>query len=417
MAIEKLLGLENTNGVKIFKSNQALLELQEEINNLYALKAEAYNKNAMFEFDVSSLVEAPQEIEEYLYDIKQLLDRLAGKTAEKDAQKVVQMIQKLCDAIMSVVKPFTDLGLPELPIIGSISQLLSKLQTLSKVYDSMDPEVKQQLEDEYEKKDKFGMKWTLPKNIKKYIADIKEDVEIIIRELPYIFYIFLFAIVMVIIDAITSIFKALGMGSFDVGKLIKGKGVSFSLDLDNFKPPEGILDAIPKAFPVCLTAMQQLPSLIESAITGIIKKIFAFRYLFKDHRVFPGEGMLSTIEKNIISCKFNLSAEQNYNDRIKNDIKVNLLKEELQDEKDKPKTSGNGDAAKAIQKRSEIIQARLEREITETEELLKTLKTQKEQIKKSTEDYIFVFKRGSKKDDDSISCKLDITLETTEDDG
>lgn len=282
------------------------------------------------ELSTSQLLISPMEetingFKKTLSSIVKILDVLAGNNSDATtADKLVSAVTNVCNALTACVAPVTEIGFPEVPLLGNLGEFLKMLMQKDKIFRMLPPEIRKQVEEKLkkEKEGKSTAQWAMECLQKimgtgwaPLLQSAWQDIVKIMANLPFLPITILFAAVSVLIDAVSQLFNVVGLGVFNFDSLIKGKKLNFDLNIQDpgfsFDPPGNIIEALGKCIPLILNSIVTLPQMI---INGILENLWLFTSglgsIFNASTYASNQFMISAINDTILSNELFIENEK-----------------------------------------------------------------------------------------------------------
>lgn len=220
-----------------------------------------------------------------LSSIVNILDSLAGNNTEATAaDNLVSSITNVCNALTACVAPVTQLGFPEIPLLGNLGEFLTMLTQKDQIMRQLPPSLRAEIEQQLkkEKEGKSASEWAMEcfeqiagTGWGNLLQSAYQDIIKIMANLPFLPITILFSAISVLIDAVSQLFNAVGLGTFDFDGMVKGKKLDFSMDISSpdfsFDPPGNIFEALGKSIPLICSSIVALPQMI---INGTMENLW-----------------------------------------------------------------------------------------------------------------------------------------------
>ena len=257
---------------------------------------------------INNIKEIPAKIFDEMLIIVEILDILARRNQKnKDAAAIEAAMRGMCDTILGLVNSATKVGFPKLPIIGDLGDILEELSYAFDMLDDLPPEVREELDKE--------VSWSsdlmddiadlFDDRFAKIIKRADEDIRQIIENLKWLPLTLLTGLIVGILNAITQLFSAVGLGSFNIDSFIPDLSlISFDLDpsmFEKFAPPGNILEALIKALQMIPQLGSEVMKAIKNSFFAKLIKIFKIYELGYD--AFNSSKVLAAANIHLLSCQ------------------------------------------------------------------------------------------------------------------
>ena len=333
-------------------AEQNIKELKQELSSLQDDALSVQNSY------LDPIENATKGVKSTLSNVVKILDILAGNNTDATAsEKLLSSVINVCNALTACIAPVTEIGFPEIPILGNIGDFLKMIMQKDRIYQMLPEEIRKQVNENMKQikapdKNADQVTKTLWERFKDTEwADLLYsgwiDILKIMGNLPFLPITILCAAVSVLIDAVSQLFNVVGLGTFNFDSLIKGKTLNFNMNIQDpgfsFDPPGNILEALVKCIPLITNAIVTLPQML---INGVIENLYlicggiksiAATSIWQNH---DREFMISAINDTILSNELFIENNKLSSFIKSNNDKLNDIKRQMEIENFKERSQG-----------------------------------------------------------------------------
>lgn len=295
--------------IKMRQQNDAALsDVQKLINDDYWLISKYQSEQLAAQKVMNFILSIPKKITKELAIIVKALDILAGRNHENEvAEELLKAFKKLLQIIEDTISYATNLGFPELPIIGSLKELVDEIMIANRIINSLPEDVQNEIKQSHDKID-FSARImdVLDKDIARLINRAREDIEIIIKNIEWLPITLLAGLVIGLLQAITKLFEKLQL-DFNIEDFLPKIQLlpTFKLDiskLEDYAPPQNILEAILIAIKMIPVFVSNVQEILRSSIIGTLWDLTTGARQF-DTMCLDPDRVLSATYIHLLSCQ------------------------------------------------------------------------------------------------------------------